>query len=128
MAKKENAEAQAKSPFKQTVLNLEFHNFEADGKFIGTYENTIVLGDEEPFNANIFTEIETGVQKFVTDSYSIAKAIKQAKAEYEAEMTANNIVFQIEFLGKAMVKGKPFNRFNIGYCTLEAYKAFSEKA
>lgn len=130
MAKEEKAAAAAAAskvdPFKQSVLNLPFHDFEAEKKFLGLYHETITLGeppkegkDDNRFEVNIFSKDVTGEQVFITDSYSISKAIKEAK-----EDKIVNPVFKIEFLGKTEVKGKPFNQFNISVCSLEAYQEF----
>lgn len=121
MAKKELTKT--KSPFRTVVQNLPFHNFEEKRKLVGMYKDTVTLGeDEETFQANIFVNLETGEELHVGNSYSIAKAIKQAKVEYKTEVT--NVVFEIEFLGKTTVKGKPFNQFKIGYCLLEEWEAY----
>lgn len=109
------------SPFKTVVQNLEFHNFEEEPKFTGLYRNTVEIGEEEQFTAHIFADIETGQEKYLGNAYSIAKAISAAKTEHK---TIAEIVFQFEFLGKTTVKGKPFNQFRIGYCTMSEYEAF----
>lgn len=121
MAKEKNNPTKKTSPFQDIIKNLPFHNFETDKILTGLYKNTIELGEDEAtkFNANIFADVETGEEVFVTDSYSIAKAIREAKAKFTS---LADIVFQIDFLGKTTVKGKPFNQFNIGVCSLEAYQ------
>jgi hypothetical protein len=123
MAKKKN-EATKQNPFTKVIQNLPFHNFEEESKYIGMYRNTLTLGDkdESKFEVNIFADVETGEEKFVTDSYSIAKAIKEAKQKFPENFS--ELVFQIEFLGKTEVKGKPFNQFNISVCPLAAYQEF----
>ena len=77
--------------------------------------------ENETFIANIFTDFSTGEDVYIGNSYSINKAIKMARAEYVEKLT--DIVFSIEFLGKTTVKGKPFNQFDIGYCTTAEYEA-----
>lgn len=126
MAKNQTAAAQKTDPFKQSVLNLPFHDFEKEVKFLGLYHETITLGEipkdgkeDNRFDVNIFSKNVTGEQVFITDSYSINKAIKEAKEE-----NIVNPVFRIEFLGKTEVKGKPFNQFNISVCSLAAYEEF----
>jgi len=130
MAKKQTT-PKAATPFKPVVQNLPFHNFEQDKKLIGLYKDTVVLGDEEKldkdgnpttFTANVFVDMESGEEKYVQNSYSIHKAITMAKKEYNEDIT--NVVFEIEFMKKTMLKGKPFNEFKIGYCTLEVYESF----
>lgn len=131
MAKKQ--QTKAPSPFRMVVQNLPFHNFETDKKLVGQYKDTVVLGDEEKldkdgkpttFTANIFVDLETGEEKYVQNSYSIHKAITAAKHEHKDAVT--NVVFEIEFMKKTMLKGKPFNEFKIGYCTLEEYESFQK--
>jgi hypothetical protein len=56
-------------------------------------------------------------------SYAIKKTIEAAKKENK-DLT--NIVFRFEFLGKTEVHGKPFNKFNGSYCTLEDYEAYKK--
>ena len=113
-----------RSAWKKAVQNLPFVNFEDNHVFTGLYRNTITLGEDNPFDVNIFADAKTGEEKFVTNSYSIEKAIKLAKKDYPEAMA--NVVFRIEFLGKTEVKGKPFNQFNIEYCTVEEYEAMNE--
>jgi hypothetical protein len=125
MATKKVTEAKGKvNPFEKVVQNLPFHDFEENSKYTGIYVNTLTLGDtkEKEFTVNVFANAETGEEHFITNSYSIEKAIKQAKAKYENNLS--DLVFQIEFLGKTEVHGKPFNQFNISVCPLEAYNEF----
>jgi hypothetical protein len=134
MSKKVIQQPKKDSPFKTAILNLPFHNFEKEKTLIGIYNDTVTLGDAEKldkdgkpatFAANIFTNLLTGEQYYVQNSYSIHKAIKLAKEEYHDDL--KNIVFNIEFMKKTMLKGKPFNEFTIGYCTLAEYESFSDK-
>ena len=123
----------SKSPYQQVVANFPFHDFNQVAKFTGIYESAVTLGDPEKldkdgkttsFEANIFIDIETGEALHITNSYSVDKAIKIALKDYEIEMKSGNMVFDIEFLGKTEIKGKPFNQFNIGFCTLQQYESF----
>jgi len=118
---KMNAE---KSPFQSAIVNLEFHNFEEYPVFIGIFKDTQMVGDEVPFKANIFINLETGEDVFVANNYSIEKSIKLAKEKYQSGLT--DLVFRIEYLGKTVIKGKPFCRFNIGYCTLDEYEKYDK--
>ncbi|NMC99105.1 MAG: hypothetical protein GYA62_05230 [Bacteroidales bacterium] len=117
-----------KDPFKTVVQNLPFHQFEERKEFIGLFKDTVTLGDEEDpdktFQANIMVDLETGEECYIQNSYSIAKAIKQARLEHREQITS--VVFRIEFLGKTTVKGKPFNQFKIGYCLEEEYESVNE--
>jgi len=38
----------------------------------------------------------------------------------------NSVVFEIEFIGKTEVKGKPFNQFKIGACLEEDYEKMNK--
>ena len=126
MAKKSN-EPKTGTPFKTVVQNLVFHNFEEKKIFTGLYKDTVTIGDEEDktFTANIFVDLATGEEVYLSNNYSIEKAIKSAKQEYKDSGNGiRNIVFQVEFIAKTMVKGKPFNQYKIGYCTEEEYNSF----
>lgn len=128
MAKK-TVDTKKTSPFKTAVQNLPFHNFEEVKTLVALYKESVTLGDDEnekekPFTANVMVDLASGEEKYVQNSYSISKAIKMAKEEYKENIT--NVVFEIEFIGKTEIKGKPFNKFKIGYCTLEEYEAFQE--
>lgn len=126
MAKKAEA-TEKRSPFKTVVQNLKFHNFDENPKLTALYKDTVQIGDEEDetktFTAHVVADVETGEEMYIGNSYSIAKAIKNAKAEYK-EMI-RDVVFQIDFLGKTTVKGKPFNQFKIGYCLIDEYLEYA---
>jgi hypothetical protein len=110
-----------KSPFKKITQNLPFHNFEEEPVFIGCYRNTLELGQgANKFHANVFVDVETGEEFFITNAYTIAKSIEETKIKYPEAFA--DIVFNIEFKGKTTIKGKPFNQFDISVCTLEEYK------
>jgi hypothetical protein len=115
--------AKSANPFKSVIENLPFWDFQKEKTFTGRYERMITLGEKEPFDVYICTGIHTGEQFFITASYAITKGFTAAKSEHE---NLDNLVFNIEFLGKTEVKGKPFNQFNIGYCTIEEFEAFQK--
>jgi hypothetical protein len=125
MAKK-TEQTKKTSPFKTAVQNLPFHNFEEIKTLVALFKETVTLGDdddkEKPFVANVMVDLASGEEKYVQNSYSIAKAIKLAKEEYKEDISL--VVFEIEFIGKTEIKGKPFNKFKIGYCTLTEYENF----
>ena len=130
MAKKQLPKKPA-SPFKMVVQSLPFHDFVTERKLVALYKDTLVLGDEEKldkdgkpttFTVNLMVDMTSGEEKFVQNSYGIHKAITAAKAEHGDDVT--NVVFEIELLNKTVVKGKPFNQFKIGYCTMEEYESF----
>lgn len=123
--KKEN-EPVKKSPFKKRTLNLPFHNFETEKEFTGIFEEKMLLGEkpeegneDKRFSANVFTDLSTGEQKFITDSYSVAKAIDETKQNYAPD---TKIVLHITFKEKSISKGKPFNIFDIESCSLQEYE------
>jgi hypothetical protein len=124
MAEKKKADQVKKTndPFIPVVQELPFHDFQKDKTYIGLYLSTMTLGDkpESKFDVNVFADVETGEQKFITNSYAISKAIKEARLTYPENF--ENVVFKIEFEGKTEVKGKPLNKFKIGVCTLDQYK------
>jgi hypothetical protein len=112
-----------KSPFKRAIENLPFFDFNSQKTFFGKWLRDVTLGEgEKEFKAHVFVNIETGEEVFVTASYSIGKALEKARTEYPDLL--NELVFSIEFLGKTTIKGKPFNQFNIGYCTEEEYNSY----
>lgn len=115
------AKEKEKKEFTDIIVNLPFHNFEENPEFIGIYNNTVKLGEdtENQFDANIFTSVETGEQVYITDSYSINKAIKKIK---ESGMNPSDVVLSLKYLGKTEVKGKPFNQFKIGYMSKDDWK------
>jgi len=123
------------SPYENVVSNFPFHDFNEQAIFEGIYDSTVLIGDPEKkdkdgkpttFHANVFYELSSGEAVHITNAYSINKAIEKARTDYEVEMKAGQMVFKIEFLGKTEIKGKPFNQFNIGICTLQQYEAFKE--
>jgi len=132
MADKKSTTPKA-DPFKTVVNSLSFHKFDEEPNFIGLYKDTVTLGadedseapekgkEPETYIANIFVDMSTGEEVYIGNSYAVNKAIKNARATQHEEIT--NTVFSIEFLGKTMVKNKPFNQFKIGYCSLEDYEA-----
>jgi hypothetical protein len=60
---------------------------------------------------------------YIVQSYAIKKAVETAKADLK---TLVDVVFRFDFKGKTEVKGKPFNQFDTGYCTLEDWKLFNQ--
>jgi hypothetical protein len=120
MDKKTQNATPKQSPFKTVVSNLAFHKFDEEPILVALFKDTQTLGeDDETFTANVMVNMATGEEIYVQNAYSIEKAIKTAKREYPDGIA--DIVFHIEFLGKTMLKGKPFNQFKIGYCTYEEY-------
>jgi hypothetical protein len=119
----------SQSPFRMVVQNLPFHKFDEQKKLVAQFKDTVTLGDDEDlektFTANVMVDLETGEEKYVQNAYSIAKAIQRARTEFKERIT--DVVFEIEFLGKTVLKGKPFNQFKIGYCLLEEWEQFMTK-
>lgn len=120
---------QKHSPFKTCSENLPFFpNKEIpvaqQEPFIGLYEGSQILGENPDPTKNIpvfiFVEHATGEKYFITQAYSIKKAVESAQKEYG---NISEVVFQFLFKGKGDADGKPFNLFTTGYCTLEEYEA-----
>lgn len=110
-------------PFQSIVEELPFHDFQKQKTYTGLYVSSLTLGDkdESKFDVNIFVDVKTGEHKFITNAYAINKGITEARLKYPENFS--DVVFRIEFEGKTEVKGKPLNKFKIGVCTLEQYKA-----
>jgi len=120
MAKEKN------NPFKKVTEQLPFYpdlTQEKQEPFYCMYAGETTLGDDpsKALPAFILADANTGEEVFCIKSYAVKKTIEAARADLK-DLT--NIVFCFEFLGKTEVKGKPFNKFNGSYCTLEDYKAF----
>ena len=112
------------NPFKIDSENLPFfpdQKSDTHEPFIGKYMASQVLGDNPDPKENIpvyvFAKM-TGEKYFITQSYSIKKAIDHAQKEFG---TLNDIVFFFEYKGKSESNGRPFNIFTTGYCTEEEY-------
>ena len=132
MAKENTPTPKAKKtdPFKTVSKNLPFwpdtKNQQPGEKitpFVGVYSSKSILGDNEESEKNtpvyIFTELPSGEQYFLTQSYAITKALEVAKAE-GANM--EQTVFKFDFIGKTESNGKPFNQIDTGYCSLQQYE------
>lgn len=118
---KEKVNVKWKSPFQTLSENLPFHDFEKEPHFTGVYEKSLTLGEKEPFNVNVFTDITTGERVFITDAYTINKCIGKC---ISAGHDLSKIVFNFLFTGKTEVNGKPFNKFDVGFCTLDEYNEY----
>ena len=117
------------SPFKTVSENLPFY---PDMKiavadqhpFVGLCVGNQILGENPDTTKNIpvyiFIEYMTREKFFVTQSYSIRKAVEAAMKEYG---NINDILFQFLYKGKGDADGKPFNLFTTGYCTVEEYES-----
>lgn len=121
VVKGENVETKkpVSNPFKTITENLPFWDFQVKPIFEGIFEQQLTLGESEPFTANVFVDIKTGERVFITNSYAIEKTIAKVR---EVEPDLKQVVFQIEFIEKTLVNGKPFNKFNTGYCSLQQYQ------
>lgn len=117
------------SPFKTVSENLPFYPdmkiAVADQQpFIGMCIGSQILGENPDTTKNIpvyiFVGHPTGDKFFVTQSYSIRKAVEAAQKEYGNII---DIVFQFLYKGKGDADGKPFNLFTTGYCTVEEYES-----
>ena len=131
MAKKETVEKTKSSPFKKVSENLPFwpeREALAEGvvkPFIGVYVGERILGDDPDSKENnpvyVFSEITTGENHFIFQSYAIKKALETARLEHKTGL--DNVVFMFDYKGKTESKGKPFNLIDTGYCTLAEYQA-----
>jgi hypothetical protein len=117
---------QKKNPFKTVSEQLPFFPDLTAAKqepFVGVYVDSLILGDsqdvKEQIPVYIFADVKTGEKVFIIQSYAIKKAVEAARKEFQ---NISEIVFRFEFLGKTEVSGKPFNKFNTGYCTLHDYE------
>jgi hypothetical protein len=117
-----------KSPFKKVNEQLPFYpdlTKEKQEPFYCSYVDETVLGDDpdpkKRIPVFILADVETGEEVFCIQSYAVKKTIERAREEFKS---LNNVVFELEYLGKTEVKGKPFNKFNTGYCSLDDYEAF----
>jgi len=124
------------SPFESIIQNFAYHDFNEVPVFVGIYDKTVLLKeaykndkDEEiaAIEAHVFFDVEQGEGVYISTSHSINKSLDRARKDFKAEIDSDNLVFNIEFLGKTEFKGKPFNQFNIGICTLQQYQAFKKK-
>ncbi len=107
--------------------NLDKWNFQETGKqvFVGFYkrtENLIakVLNDkgeviEKPFHLFVFEEHETEKRYSIDSCHTITKTIEN---EIANNTDFEKTVFMIQFLGKTILKGKPFNQFTISKATV----------
>jgi hypothetical protein len=122
---------QKKSPFKNVSETLPFFpdskNENAEKCFIGTFVASKVLGDSpnvaDLIPVFVFAEYNTGKQHYITQSYAIKKAVDEAKKEFNV---LDEVLFSFDFKGKTEVKGKPFNQFTTGYCTISEYESSLE--
>jgi len=130
-------EKKQENPFETIIQNFAYHDFQLEAVFEGIYSKTVVLKEEtkdekgEKINAieaHVFYDMKEGEGVYISTSHSINKAVERAKNEYPGEIEGEQLIFRIEFLGKTEFKGKPFNQFNIGICTLQQYEAFNAPA
>lgn len=114
--------SQTKAPLNFQVVeeNLDKWNFQDDTKalFVGQYVRTDNFHDkvqQKDFSLYVFEEWETGKRYHIDSSHTIAKTVEGEKAE---GTDFSKVVFMIQFLGKTMLKGKPFNQFTISKAIL----------
>lgn len=107
------------NPFKKVTENLPFWDFQTKPIFEGVFEQQLTLGESEPFTVNVFVDVKTGERVFINNSYAIEKTVAKVK---EVENDLKQVVFQLEFIEKTIVDGKPFNKFNTAYCSLQQYQ------
>lgn len=113
------------TPFIPTSLNLEFVDFDINPNFTGLYQQTVQIGEgDKEFTANVFTDLNTGENVFITNAYAIEKGIRIAKEKLGKEFQSESTVFEIIFKGKKSLGDKQYNQFDVSYCTLPEYEAW----
>lgn len=91
-----------------------YHKFEEEPVFEGNFVSKFLAPKDIPSNRTKkgdvigfnFIDLATGKESIVSNSYSIQKALEEDGFNV-------NTKWWIEFEGKTIVKGKPFNRFFI---------------
>ena len=122
------------TPFDTIIQNYAYHDFNESAIFTGIYQKTVILKEADPaaktteIQAHVFYDLNSGEGVYISTAYSINKAVEKAKTDFPKEIDSENMVFNIEFLGKTEVNGKPFNQFNIGICTLQQFESFKAPA
>jgi hypothetical protein len=114
-----------KNPFKKVTEQLPFYpdlTKTEQEPFYCSLVGETELGDDPDEKKRIpvfiLADANTGEEVFCVQSYAVKKTIEAARKEHK-DLT--NVVFCFQFLGKTEVKGKPFNKFNGSYCTLDEY-------
>lgn len=124
---KEKLEKKKELPKFETVVDsIPFHNFEKEpiftGFFIEKFKIADILDSETqhpiPFKALKFVDYNTGEFVALRLNHSILKAIDKSE-DMENLKEGFEHLFNIEFLGKTMVKGKPFNQYKIGIAPVQ---------
>lgn len=105
--------AQKENNFISVARSLPTWDFDQNPIFQGVFINTETLGknSEKPFTAHCFADSETGEMCYISDYHTVTESINEVRSEYGTKA----VEYKIEFLGKTVVKGKPFRRFSIGY-------------
>jgi len=125
-------ENQWNSVSEQLPFYPDLHNGEVESDpLICILESSTVLGDdpdpEKRIPVYIVVDLITGEKKYVVQSYAVKKCVEAAKANTPGG-SLDDIVFRIQFLGKSVVNGKPFNKFNTAYTTMKQWEAMNAPA
>ena len=117
---------EVKTPkFKQVGSCAEEFKFDVDHPiFEGIYQTTKLIGlgsvgKPEGFFMHVFIDPATNEEVLISSSHAITQAIEDIRM---LDIDPTKCLMQIEFKGKTLVKGKPFNRFKVAYvelCDLE---------
>jgi hypothetical protein len=117
-----------KNPFKKVTEQLPFYpdlTKTEQEPFYCSFVGETELGDKpdakDRIPVFILADANTGEEVFCVQSYAVKKTIEAARKDYK---DLNDVIFCFQFLGKTEVKGKPFNKFNGSYCTLQEYNDF----
>ena len=120
--------SKAKNPFVDVTKQLPFYpdlTQTEQEPFYCAYVGETILGDKPDPKDNIpcfiLAHADTGEEVFATKSYAIQKTIQAAKKQHD---DLNDVIFCFQFLGKTVVNGKPFNKFNGSYCTVAEYENY----
>ncbi len=113
----ETASAPQEMPkgFKLVSSGAGYHDFSKNPVFQGHFVSKFLAPKDIPANKTKkgdvigfnFLEEGTGREAIISNSYAINKAL-------EEDGFKTDTLWWIEFIEKAMVKGKPLNRFQIG--------------
>lgn len=115
-----NNETEAKKPMpKRHTIERGLQEFKFDEQhtiFRGIFQATEKIGvgsKEKPegFDMHVFVDFETGEEVYLSNVHAITKTIENIKSIGNPA----DYVLEFEWLGKTVVKGKPFNKFATGY-------------
>lgn len=105
--------AQGRPQGKTLVSGASYHDFQKVPVYIGQYRRDVIRekdgqgpNEKKGDVIGFVFEDEFGGETIISNSYSIKKALETIGYPHD-------VTLWIEFQGKTMVKGKPFNRFHV---------------